>query len=147
PPNEIAAPVVGSAVVLLLALWFARQRDHFQVLRLPDIVSAEGIRALVARVPALADRRATVTLLGGGMTNRNYKLVAGGDAYVLRVAGEGTEKLGIDREREIACAQAAAAAGVGPEVACHLPEHRITLTRFVQGKQLKAEDGRDPETL
>jgi amino acid transporter len=31
PPNEIAAPVVGATVVLLLGLWFGYQRHHFQV--------------------------------------------------------------------------------------------------------------------
>src|SRR4029077_7240912 len=105
-----------------------------------------GVRALVARVPALGGRGVMVTLLGGGMTNRNYKVEAGAESYVLRVAGEGSEEPGIDREREIACARAAAAAGVGPEVVAHLAEHRVTLTRFVQGKQLPAEHARQPGT-
>jgi amino acid transporter/thiamine kinase-like enzyme len=147
PHNEIAAPVVGATAVMLLGLWLGYQRYHFQVLHLADVLTPEGVRALVACVPAVAGSDVTVTLLGGGMTNRNYKVDAGGASYVLRVAGDGTEQLGIDREREIACARAAAAAGVGPEVVAHLPEHGVTLTRFVHGKQLRADDARDPATL
>jgi amino acid transporter/thiamine kinase-like enzyme len=147
PPNAIAAPIIGTAVVALLGLWFAYQRFHFQVLHLGDVVAPEAAGALAAQVPALGGQGMTVTLLGGGMTNRNYKVEAGGEAYVLRVAGAGTEQLGIDREREIACARAAAAAGVGPEVVCHLPEHGVTVTCFVHGKQLQAHDAREPKTL
>ena len=147
PPNQIAAPIVAATMVVLLVLWFGYQRSRFQVLRLKDVVSLEGVRALAAVVPALAGKGVRVTLLGGGMTNRNYKVEAGGESFVLRVAGESTEELGIDREREIACARAAAAAGVGPEVVAHLPGQRLTLTRFVQGKQLEAEHARDPEML
>ena len=147
PPNDNAAPIMGATVVVLLGLWFGYQRHHFQLLSLRDVVTPEGVCALMARVPALGGKGVRVTLLGGGMTNRNYKVEAGGESYVLRVAGEGAEELGIDRERAIACARAAAAAGVGPEVVAHLPEHYVTLTRFVEGKQLQAEHAREPETL
>jgi amino acid transporter/thiamine kinase-like enzyme len=147
PPNLIAAPVVGLTVATLLGLWFAYQRYHFQILRLTDVVTIDAARALAAHVPAFAGKGVTVTLLGGGMTNRNYKVDVDADSYVLRIAGEGTDKLGIDRQCEIVCTQAAASAGIGPEFLCHLPAHGITLTRFVPGKQLNADDARNPETL
>ena len=105
------------------------------------------MEALADLVPAFRGRDRTVTPLGGGLTNRNYRVDVGEESYVLRIAGAGTELLGIDREREVACARAAAAAGVGPEVIAHLPEHRLTVTRFVRGKQLTAEDVRRPEVL
>ena len=54
--------------------------------------------------------------LGGGITNRNFKVTVDGNAYVLRIAGKDTELLGIDRDAERAATLAAAAAGVAPEV-------------------------------
>ena len=72
--------------------------------------------------------------LGGGITNRNFKVSLDGDAYVLRVGGRDTELLGIDRRAEHAAARAAADAGVGPEVvAFHEPEGYL-VTRFVDGE-------------
>jgi thiamine kinase-like enzyme len=108
---------------------------------------SDEVKALAAHVPALWGQELTVTPLGGGLTNRNYRVDAGGASHVLRIAGAGTEQLGIDREREVACSRAAAGAGIGPEVIAHLPEHRVTVTRFVQGKQFTAEEGRRPEVM
>ena len=51
----------------------------------------------------------------GGLTNRVYRVRAGGEPLVLRIPGEGTEAY-IDREVEAVNARAAAAAGVSPEV-------------------------------
>ena len=38
--------------------------------------------------------------LGGGITNRNFRVVAAGQEFVLRVGGKDTELLGIDRAAE-----------------------------------------------
>ncbi len=55
----------------------------------------------IARVPFLANaKNLTSTPLTGGITNLNYKIDADGKSYVLRITGEGTEKLGIRREVE-----------------------------------------------
>ena len=55
-------------------------------------------------------------MLGGGITNHNFKVDAPEGAYVLRIAGSDTDLLGIDRAVEYEAALAAAAVGVGPEV-------------------------------
>src|SRR5262249_19686490 len=83
----------------------------------------------------------------GGLTNRNYLVDADGEAYVLRVAGADTAALGIDRDREVACSRAAAAAGVGPEVVAYLPEQGGIVTRFAMGRTLKSVYIRKPKTL
>src|SRR5207244_8402657 len=98
-------------------------------------------------VPVLRGRESTITALGGGLTNRNYRVDAAGATYVLRIAGTGTEHLGIDRERELACALAAAEAGVGPEVVASLPEQRAVVSAFVHGRLVQAEDIHRPEVL
>jgi thiamine kinase-like enzyme len=107
----------------------------------------DEVRAVLEHVPALRGRESTLTPLGGGLTNLNFRVDAAGATYVLRLAGTGSEHLGIDRERELACALAAAAAGVGPEVVASLPELRAVVSAFVHGRLLKAEDIRRPEML
>ncbi len=54
--------------------------------------------AIAARV--WPGRRALVEPLGGGITNHNFKVSLDGDAYVVRIGGERTELLGIDRHAE-----------------------------------------------
>ena len=55
-------------------------------------------------------------MLGGGITNHNFKVSLDDATYVLRIAGRDTNLLGIDRRAEYEASLAAAAVGVGPEV-------------------------------
>ena len=102
---------------------------------------------LIQLIPELRGRPATVRPLDGGLTNRNYRIDAGGRSYVLRVAGKDTALLGIARACEAACSRAAAALGVGPEVVACLPEHGAMVRRFVPGRVLTVEDMRQPRVL
>jgi len=102
---------------------------------------------LIELIPELRCSSFTVSPLGGGLTNRNYRIDADGQSYVLRVAGKDTALLGIDRACEVACSRAAAALGVGPEVIAYLPEHEAMLRRFVPGRVLTAEDVQQPDVL
>ena len=68
----------------------------------------------------------------GGLTNRVYRVRAGGEALVLRIPGEGTEAY-IDRAVEAVNARAAAAAGVSPEVLHVDPARGLMVTRYVEG--------------
>ena len=69
--------------------------------------------------------------LTAGLTNRNLKMRFGGADYVLRLCGEETEVLGIDRGAEWAATQAAHEAGVAPEPVLYLPDEQALVTRFV----------------
>jgi len=102
---------------------------------------------LIQLIPELRGRSLSVSPLGGGLTNRNYRIDTGGQSYVLRVAGKGTTLLGIDRACEVACSRAAAALGVGPEVIAYLPEHEAMVRRFVPGRVLTVEEVRQPNVL
>lgn len=74
----------------------------------------------------------------GGLTNRVYRVEVDGEPVVLRIPGEGTEAY-IDREVEAVNAQAAAAAGVSPEV-LHVDAARgLMLTRHVDGRTMTPE--------
>jgi aminoglycoside phosphotransferase (APT) family kinase protein len=101
--------------------------------------------AIVRRVWPAAD--VTVETLGGGITNHNFKVTAGPDAFVLRVAGAGTELLGIDRGHEEAAARMAAGIGVGPEVVDVVRPEGFLITRFIQGEPIPVERMREPEML
>ena len=107
----------------------------------------EQIRNLIQLVPRFRDRPVSVSPLGGGLTNSNYRVDVEGESYVLRVAGKDTGLLGIDRECEVACSRAAAALGVGPEVIAYLPEHSALVTRCVPGRILSAETMREPDVM
>jgi thiamine kinase-like enzyme len=105
------------------------------------------LHSLLDRVTALSGRELVIEPLEGGLTNRNYLVRADGEALVLRVAGADTELLGIDRDREAACARAAADAGVGPEVVAYLREPTMLVTRFASGELLTATSLRNAKIL
>jgi thiamine kinase-like enzyme len=90
----------------------------------------------------------SVEPLGGGITNRNFKVTIGdGEAFVLRVGGKDTELLGIDRDIEHEATRTAAAAGLAPEVVAFLEPEGYLVTRFVDGRPVPLEEVRRPETL
>ncbi len=107
----------------------------------------DEIEPLLALVPALRGKAIGVVPLCGGITNRNYRLDADGESFVLRLSGKRTELLSIDRAVEHACSAAAAQAGVGAEVIAFLPEHGALVTRFVVGRVLAPRDAQRPEVL
>lgn len=85
--------------------------------------------------------------LTGGITNRNYRVDVSGNSFVVRLAGAGSRRLGIDRRRERLCARAAARLGVGPEVVGFFPRHGALITRFLDGRPLTSRRARQPEAL
>ncbi|MCR9150495.1 MAG: phosphotransferase family protein [Rhodobacteraceae bacterium] len=68
----------------------------------------------------------------GGLTNRVYRVEAAGRSVVVRIPGEGTEAY-IDRAVEAHNAEAAARAGVSPEVIHADPASGVMITRTVPG--------------
>jgi thiamine kinase-like enzyme len=94
------------------------------------------------------DRSPRREVLGGGITNHNYKVtVDDGSAYVLRVAGQDTALLGIDRHVEHRAALAAAAVGVGPEVVSFVEPEGFLITRFIEGSVVPIESMGDPRVI
>lgn len=90
-------------------------------------------------VPELRSPR-TVSELSGGLTNTNYKVVTDGGSFVVRIAGQGTELLGIDRANEAHNSIAAAETGVGARVIAALPEYSALVLEFIEGTRLHADD-------
>jgi thiamine kinase-like enzyme len=85
--------------------------------------------------------------LGGGITNRNFKIEVDGETFVLRIGGKDTALLGIDRHAEHAATLVAAGLGVAPEVVAFLEPEGYLVTRFIEGRPLPPEEMRAPDVL
>ena len=85
--------------------------------------------------------------LGGGITNRNFKVAVRGEAYVLRIGGKDTALLGIDRDAEHAATRVAAALGIAPEVVAFVEPEGYLVTRFVDGSPIPVGEMRTAENL
>jgi len=91
------------------------------------------IDEVVAKVVDWSGKDISIHHLSGGLTNTNYKVTVDGTPYFIRVPGEGTELLAIDRRNEYHSSKAAAQAGVGPKVLHHLPEYNVMILEFLNG--------------
>jgi len=110
-------------------------------------VPAELDAALAALAPRIGALDGEPEPLEGGITNRNFRLRAGGRDVVVRLPGKDTELLGIDRAAERDATRAAAAAGVGPEVVAWLADPPCLVTAFIAGRPLSADELRAPPLL
>lgn len=95
-----------------------------------------------------ASRPSLVTVpLAGGITNLNYRVDVDGEAFVVRLPGQDSEHLGIERPREHACNVAAHEAGVAPEVAAFFEDAGVLVTRFVSGRAVTEAEMHQPQML
>jgi thiamine kinase-like enzyme len=79
-----------------------------------------------------------------GLTNENYRITVDGEPFVLRISGQNTDRLGINRIHELESLQAAAAAGIGPDIVAFLPPEGHLVTRWVDGRHWQASEYRTP---
>ena len=97
------------------------------------------IDEVVARIADWKGKNISVHPLSGGLTNTNFKVEADGTPYFVRVPGESTELLAIDRNNEYHNTKAAAEAGVAPQVLYHLPEFNVMVIEFLNGKTMSKD--------
>ena len=86
----------------------------------------------------LDDSDIEVTRLGG-LTNLVFRVDHGGEQYVLRIPGKGTEEY-INRAHEEETARAAARAGVSPDVVLFDKKTGVMVTRLVDGAVTMSAD-------
>ncbi len=79
-----------------------------------------------------------VSQLSGGLTNENYLVEAGGQRYVMRIPGQSTELLSIDRANEVFNTKAAATTGIGPRVLEHISALDAIVLEFIPGATMSA---------
>jgi len=84
-------------------------------------------------------RKLDVSPLSGGLTNENYLVEVDGERYVMRLPGQSTELLSIDRENEVHNTKAAAETGIGPHVLEHVAGLDVMVLEFIPGPTMSAE--------
>ncbi len=99
------------------------------------IIFADAIEEL----PAWKGKAKKISPLSGGLTNTNYLVEVDDTRYFVRLPGESTELLAIDRDNEHFNTKAAAETGVGPRVIDYLPKYSIMVLEFIQGETMSNE--------
>ncbi len=97
------------------------------------------IDEVVSKIEDWRGKNISVQPLSGGLTNTNYKVEVDGTPFFVRVPGESTELLAVDRANEYHNAKAAAEAGVAPKVLYHLPAYNVMVLEFLTGKTMSKE--------
>ena len=114
-------------------------------------MSDDDVRPLLAKLQVLAGRTYTVAELGGGLTNRNYRVTTTDDGelgdYVVRVSSNESGLLAIDRANERHNTARAWEAGVGARVVEALADDNVLVVGFLEGRTLAAEDVQDAATI
>jgi thiamine kinase-like enzyme len=100
-------------------------------------MSSISIEQILPRLAVLQNKTFTVAPLSGGLTNANYRVIADGVPYVVRLPGAQTELLAIDRVNEVYNARAAHAAGISPRVVEYLDDERVMVLEFIQGETMR----------
>ena len=101
------------------------------------------------RIPLFATATSLeIALLVGviSLNNTNYKVLADGKEYVLRIGTESAHYLGIRRDEEQASARAVAEAGIAPALLFG-DTAGLMLMPFITGKHWSGEEARAPENI
>lgn len=107
-----------------------------------------SLEQAIARVPMWRGARDLKTSpLGGGITNRNFRVDVSGESFVLRIGGEDTELLGINRQHEYAANVAAASIGIAPEVVYFIEPEGYLVTRFLNARPIPRDEMQKPENI
>jgi thiamine kinase-like enzyme len=101
----------------------------------------------LGRVPQWKGATLKTTPLGGGITNQNYRVDTGDESFVLRIAGEKTELLGINRDYEYAANLAAGNLGIAPQVYYYIQPEGYLVTCFIEASPLPPSEIRQPDNL
>jgi thiamine kinase-like enzyme len=96
------------------------------------------VEEAVSLVSLWKGRQPKVSQLSGGLTNENYLVEAAGLKYVMRIPGQSTELLSIDRANEVFNTKAAATTGIGPRVLEHIPSLDALVLEFIPGATMSA---------
>ncbi|HXR14540.1 MAG TPA: choline/ethanolamine kinase family protein [Solirubrobacteraceae bacterium] len=101
------------------------------------------LEAVIDQVEELRGPERSISLLPGGLTNANYKVVTASGRFVVRRWSDDTGLLAIDRDNEYENSVRAAEVGVGAAVVAYLPEHNTMVMEWIDGETLSAQGLRD----
>jgi len=103
-----------------------------------------SIDAVLERASLWSGRSPTATPLAG-LTNENYIVTAGEERWVVRIPGQSTELLAVDRANERHNAEAASTTGVSPRILEYIPEWSVMVLEFIDGETMSGERLRSRE--
>jgi aminoglycoside phosphotransferase (APT) family kinase protein len=104
----------------------------------------DDLSPILQRIPQFSNSQSLeVEELTGGITNKNYKICTDTECYVLRMGGNETRYLGIDRKTEHECSYLAAQTGIAPRPTAFLEPEGYILSEFISGKSIPAEENRN----
>jgi thiamine kinase-like enzyme len=106
-----------------------------------------SIDAVIARITDWHGRDVRAAPLAGGLTNTNYRVDVDGTPYVIRIPGQSTELLSVNRQHEYHNTLAAAEAGVGARIAHYLPDIPVMVLEFIPGPTMTSARLRDPDQI
>jgi thiamine kinase-like enzyme len=104
----------------------------------------DRIQSILARIPAWQGQENIRFEQIAGLTNTNYRVTVNNECFVLRLSGQNTARLGINRNHELAALRSAAQAGLGPKVVAFLPPEGHLVTRWVEGRHWEVHEYRTP---
>jgi thiamine kinase-like enzyme len=97
------------------------------------------IEEAIGQIEEWKGKAISIQPLSGGLTNINYRVDVDGMPHVVRVPGESTELLAVDRNNEYHNTRAAAEAGVAPRLLYYLPEHCVMVLEFIDGTTMSKD--------
>jgi thiamine kinase-like enzyme len=105
------------------------------------------IESVVSRIPEWHGKEVEIHELSGGLTNHNYRVVVGGNSYVVRIPGTGSELLAIDRNNEYQNSLTASRTGVGPQVIHYLEDESVMVLEFIEGTTMSNAALQSPDAI
>jgi thiamine kinase-like enzyme len=81
-------------------------------------------------------REIGVSPIAAGLTNQNFRVEVDGTPYFVRLPGQSTDLLAVDRANELHNTRAAAAAGAGPAVVDHDPASGALVLAWIDGRTM-----------
>jgi thiamine kinase-like enzyme len=102
------------------------------------------IEEVVQKIDIWRNKSVEIQEMTGGLTNKNFRVDVGDQAFFVRIPGASTELLAVDRDNEYHSSKAAADAGIGPQVLHYLPEHKVMVLEFINGQTMSIESLQAP---
>jgi CTP:phosphocholine cytidylyltransferase-like protein/thiamine kinase-like enzyme len=98
-------------------------------------LKTDAIQAICNALKAKPEAVTDITVLKKGMTNRSFLFTCKGKKYIMRIPGEGTDKL-INRRQEAAVYQVIEGKHICDDIAYINPQNGYKITEFLEGARV-----------
>ena len=103
---------------------------------MPALIADPRLNALITQLPVISNVTG-ISVLGGGLTNKNYRIDTRNGTCVMRVSDTAPGLLGINRTHEKINTQRAHLAGVGPAVLDSLLHEGVLLIDWIDARTFR----------